>query len=84
MKRLTTDYSTFAKNLDISRVVIIIIYINNFLFFGPDIIEINTVKSFLANYYKVKDLEPCSQFTETKQKQNFEKKTISLFQKVYI
>lgn len=44
-----SNYSDFAKNLGTSKVVIIIVYVDDFLFFGPDFMEINIVKSFLAN-----------------------------------
>ena len=49
LKRLMLDYSTFAKNLTISKVVIIIVYVDDFLFFGLDLTKINIIKSFLAN-----------------------------------
>ncbi len=59
LKRLMSDYSAFAKNLATSKVVIVIVYVDDFLFFGPDLTEINIVKSFLANQYKIKDLGSC-------------------------
>ncbi len=49
LKKLMSNYLAFAKNLGPSKVVIFIIYIDNFLFFGLNLIEINIVKSFLAN-----------------------------------
>ena len=49
LKRLMSDYSAFAQNLDTRKVVIDIIYVNNFLFFGLNLTKINIVKSFLAN-----------------------------------
>ena len=48
-KKLMSDYSAFAKNLVTSKVVIVIVNINNFLNFGLDLAEISIVKSFLAN-----------------------------------
>lgn len=78
LKRFVSDYSALAKNLGTSKVVIIIVYVNNFLFFGPNFTEINLVKSFLLNQYKMKDLDFCSQFTGIKLQQNLEKKTIFL------
>ncbi len=79
-----SDYSAFAKNLGTSKVVIVIVYIDNFLFFRLDLTEIKIVKSFLANQYKMKDLGSCGQFTRIKLEQNLKTKTISLSQRVYI
>ena len=78
LKRLQSDYSAFAKNLGTSKAVIIIVYIDNFLFFGPDITEINVLKSFLADQYKMKDLGLYGQFTGIKLEQNLEDRTIFL------
>lgn len=83
-----SDYSPFAKNLGSSKVVIIIVYVNDFLFFKADFIKINIVKFFLTDQYKMKDLGSCGQFTEIKREQNLEQnleaKTISLSQRFYI
>lgn len=51
-----SDYLIFAKNLSIIKVAIIIIYIDDFFFFRPNIMEINIVKLFLTDQYKIKDL----------------------------
>lgn len=77
------DYLPFAINLGTSKAVIVIVYFDDFLFFGPNISKINIMKSFLPNQYKMKDLSFFSQFTDIKLKQNLENKTIFLFQKVY-
>lgn len=79
LKKLILDYSAFAKNLDINKVVIVIVYVDNFLFFESDLIKTNIVKSFLADQYKMKNLRSCGQFTSIKLKQNLEVKIISLF-----
>lgn len=79
-----SDYSAFAKNLSTNKIVIVIVYVDNFLFFGPELTEINIIKSFLANQYKMKDLGSCRQFSGIKLEQNLEAKTISLSQRVYI
>ena len=83
-RRLESDYLVFAKNLRTSKAVIVIVYMDNILFFGPNITEINAVKSFITKQYIRKDLEPCSQFTEIKLEQNIDERTISLSQKVYL
>lgn len=44
LQRLISNFSAFAKNLGTTKVVIIIVYINYFLLFGPKIMEINIVK----------------------------------------
>lgn len=59
LKGFMSDYLAFAKNLGISKVIIVIVYIDNFPFFDPDLTEMNNVKSFLANQYKMKDLISC-------------------------
>ncbi len=82
LKRLISDYSTFAKNLGTSKVVIVIVCVDDFLFFGPDIQEINTVKKYLVDQYKMKDLGPYDKFMEIKLDRDTHKKTISLSQKV--
>lgn len=78
LKRLMSDYLAFVKNLGTSKIVIIIVYINNFLFFRLDLVEINIVKSFLADQYKIKNLNSYGQFISIKLEQNLEAKTISL------
>lgn len=84
LTRLMSDYLAFAKNFGISKVVIVIIYIDNFLFFRPDLTEINLIKSFLSDQYKIKNLSLYNQFTRIKLEQNLEKRSISLSQKIYI
>lgn len=54
--KFISNYLAFAKNFDISKIAIVIIYINHFLFFKPNLIEINIIKFFLANKYNIKDL----------------------------
>ncbi len=83
LKRLISDNSVFAKNLGTRKVVIIIVCVDHFLFFGPDIQEINTVKKYLADRYKMKDLWPCGQFTGIKLDRDTDNKKISLSQEVY-
>ena len=84
LKRLISDYLAFAKSLGINKIVIIIFYMDNFLFFGSNLIEINFVKSFSTNQYKMKDLNSCRKFTKIKLEQNLEAKTISKSQRIYI
>ncbi len=72
LKILTLYYLAFAKNQDTSKVVIVIVYINSFLSFEPDIIEIKLFKFFFSDQYKMKDLNSCDQFTTVKLKQNLE------------
>ena len=83
LKRLVSDYFAFAKNLGTSKLVIVIVYVYDFLFFGPDISEINTVKKYLADRYKIKDLGPCGQFTEIKLIRILTKKQ-SIYSRSYI
>lgn len=62
------DYLAFLKNLGTSKIVIIIVYIDNFLFFGPEFIEINIMKFFFVDQYKMKDLDSYRQFIKIKLK----------------
>lgn len=59
LKRLISNYLIFSINFDINKVVIIIIYIDNFLFFKLDFIKINILIFFLADQYKMKDSRFC-------------------------
>lgn len=76
LNRLMSDYSTFTKNLGTRKIVIKIIYINHFLIFKLDLTEINILKFFLANQYKIKDVNSYKLFTRIKLKQNLKAKTI--------
>ncbi len=82
LKRLLSDHSAFDKNLKTDQVVIIIVYIDIFLFLGPDITEMNSIKRFLSETYKMKDLGPYCQFTGIKIKRQIEEKTICLSQEI--
>ena len=42
--------------------VIIVIYVDNFLVFGLDKLEIDNIKWWLNTNYKMKNLEICRQF----------------------
>ena len=83
-KRLVSDYLALVKNYGTSKVVIIIVYVDDFLFFKPNLTKINLVKLFLSNQYKMKNLDFYGQFTSIKLEQNLEKRTIFLSQKIYI
>ena len=80
LKRLSSDHSVFAKTLETDQVVIIIVYIDDFLYFGLDIAEINSIKIFLSETNKMKDLGTYCQFTGLKIKRQIEEKTICLSQ----
>lgn len=83
LNRSMLNYSAFTKYLGISKVVIIIVYIDNFLFFRTELTKINILKSFVTDQYKMKNLSFCRQFNKIKLEQNLEVKTISLSQRVY-
>lgn len=73
-----SNHLVFTKNFGTSKIIIVMIYINDLLIFWSDITEINIVKLFLTNQYKIKNLGSCGQFTRTKLVQNLERKTIFL------
>ena len=67
-----------------NKVIIVIVYINNFSSFGPYIQEINTIKKYLADQYKRNYPEQFGQFTAIEQDRNTDKKTISLSEELYL
>ena len=84
LTRLMSDYSVFNRNAGIPRVVIVIIYVDDFLAFGPNMSEIKNLKRWLAANYKMKDLGPCSQFLGMKVERDEERRTISISQEAFI
>ena len=79
-----SDYSVFIRNAGTLRVVIVLVYVDDFLVFGPDKAEIDNVKWWLATNYKIKDLGPCSQFLGMKVERNEDLRTISISQEAFI
>ncbi len=84
LTRLLYDYSVFIRNPGTDKVVIVVVYVDDFLLFGPDMKEIESVKWWLAAHYKMKDLGPCSQFLGIKIERDDKLRTISLSQKACI
>lgn len=79
-----SDYSVFIRNAGTPRVVIVLVYVDDFLIFGPDKAEIDNVKWWLATNYKIKDLGTCSQFLGIKVERNEDLRTISISQEAFI
>lgn len=84
LKRLFSDDSASANNLGTSKVGIIIVYIDEILFFWSDIQENNTARNYMTDRYKMKDPGLFGWFTEIKPDQNIDKKIISLSQELYL
>ena len=84
LTRLMSDYSVFIRNAGTTKVVIVIVYVDDFLVFGPNMSEIDNIKWWLATHYKIKDLGPCSQFLGMKVERNEELRTISISQEAFI
>ena len=84
LTRLMSDYSVFIYNAGTTKVVIVIVYVDNFLVFGPNMSEIENVKWWLAIHYKIKDLGPYSQFLGMKVERDEELHTISISQEAFI
>ena len=55
-KRSNTDYGVFTKNVK-RRLLVITIYVDDFLLFSSSIEDIKTVKSDLKMYFDMKDLD---------------------------
>ena len=51
-----SDYLVFIRNNSISRMIIIVLYINNYLVFGIGKSKIDGIKKWLYIHYKMKDL----------------------------
>ena len=49
------DYSLFTKAMNDSLIAILV-YVDNILIMGNDIIRIMTIKEILQNYYELRDL----------------------------
>ncbi len=49
LQRLLYDYSNFAENSGIGKIGIVIVYLDNFLFFGFNLKEIKKVKKNFTN-----------------------------------
>lgn len=84
LTQLMSNYLIFIYNFEITKIVIVIIYINNFLVFGANISEIDNIKWWLATHYKIKDLKLCSQFLCMKVEQNKKLWTISISHEIFI
>ncbi len=56
LQRFLCNYSAFAKNFSNEKVVIVIVYLNNFLLFGPNLNKINKMEKMFADCYKIKNL----------------------------
>ena len=77
-------YSVYIQNAELPRVVIVLVYIDDFLVFGTDKAEIDNVKWWLATNYKIKDLGPCSHFLGIEVERNKDLRTISISQEAFI
>ena len=53
-----SDKCVYVKQFDDSGCVILCLYVDNILIFGSNMHFINDVKSFLSNYFDMKDLSP--------------------------
>lgn len=49
LKKFISDYSAFARYLGTGNIVIVLVNVNDFLFFRPKLTEIYIMKSFLTN-----------------------------------
>lgn len=75
--KLTSDHSASAQNLKTGQVVIVIVFVDNFLFFWPDIAGMNSIKRFFSKTYNMKNSELFGYFTGIKIKRQTEGNNIS-------
>ena len=64
--------------------VIVVIYVDDFLVFGLDKSEIDNIKWWLNTNYKMKDLGTCRQFLGMKVERDEDRRTISISQTAFI
>ncbi len=76
LKRPSFSYFVFAQNLETDKVIICIVYIYEFFFFGHDIGEINSIKGFLLEMSKINNLRSYDQFTRIEIEYQIEEKII--------
>ena len=84
LTRLMSDYSVFIRNAGSSKMVIVVIYVDDFLVFGLDKSEIDNIKWWLNTNYKMKDLGTCRQFLGMKVERDEDRRTISISQTAFI
>ncbi len=84
LTRLLSDYSVCIRNSRTDKVVIVVVYIDEFLLFDFDMKKMESAKWWLAAHYKMKDIGSCGQFLGVKIEQDDRLYTISLSQKPYI
>ena len=64
--------------------VIVVVYVDDLLLFGPDIGEVNRLKRRLEESFQMSDLGPCAFFLGIKVERDLVNKTIRLSQEAYI
>ena len=84
LTQLILEYSVFIQNVGSRLMVIVVIFVDDFLVFGLNKSEINNIKWWLNNNYKMKDLEICRQFSGIKVERDENCHTISISQIVFI
>ena len=57
-----TDHIMFMKFSNDGKIVVSIVYVDNIIFFGDDVLEMNKLKKCLASEFEIKDLDPLSYF----------------------
>lgn len=64
--------------------VIVIVYFDNFLFFSPEIAEINSIKRCLSEAYKIKDQKLFGQFTSIEIECPIDEQIIFFLMEIYV
>ena len=73
-----SNYSVFIRNAGPRKMIIVVIYIDNFLVFKFDKSKIDNIKWWLNINYKMKDLKTCRQFLGIKVERDNDHLTISI------
>ena len=83
LKPLYLDFSVYIRNPGTAKMVIVAIYVNDILVTGPDMEEINALKRWLLDRFRMKDLGPCRHYLGMKIDRDLEAKTLIISQLVY-
>ena len=83
LKPLYSDSSVYVRNLGTAKMVFVAIYVDDILITGPDMDEINALKRWLSDRFRMKDLGPCHHYLGMKVDHDLEAKTLTISQSVY-
>ncbi len=84
LKPLYSDFSVYVRSPRTVKMVIVAIYVDDIFITGPDRDEINVLKMWLSNRFRMKDLGLCHHYLGMKVDCDLEAKTLTISQSVYV